>query len=103
MPGVAPLRDARRTRLARANSRLGVDAVAGAGVFGECAVRITFGPVALEQYREHLKPERRRQRDALYALTLPCHLRDKVRELWAVGSREEAARIGTDEFEQVDL
>jgi hypothetical protein len=101
VPGVAPLPEARRTRLSRSNSRLGVDAVAGAGLLGENAVRVVFGPISLGLYREHLKPERRRQRDALYALTLPSHLRDGVRELWAVGSREEPVRIGADDFEPV--
>jgi hypothetical protein len=101
VPGIAPLPDAQRTRLARRNSRLGVDTVAGSGLHGETAVRVVFGPVSLDLYREHLQPERRRQRDALYTLTLPCHLRDKVRELWAVGSRAESARIGTADFEAV--
>jgi hypothetical protein len=99
--GVAPLRDAQRTYLARRNTRLGVDSVAGTGLYGETAVRVVFGPVSLDMYRRHLEPERRRQRDALYGLTLPCHLRDKVRELWAVGSREDPARLGSDEFQPV--
>jgi hypothetical protein len=71
-----------------------VDTVAGTGLHGETAVRVVFGPVSLTMYGDHLQAERRRQRDLLYALTLPCHLRDKVRELWAVGSRDEPARIG---------
>jgi hypothetical protein len=101
VPGVAPLPESQRTRLARRNTRLGVDSVAGTGLFGETEVRVVFGPVSLDMYRRHLDPERRRQRDALYGLTLPCHLRDKVRELWAVGSREEPARLGTDELRPV--
>lgn len=94
VPGIAPLPAAQRTGLARQNSRLGVDTVAGRGLRGETAVCVVFGPISLELYREHLRPERRRQRELLYTLTLPCHLRDKVRERWAVGSREEPARIG---------
>jgi hypothetical protein len=94
VPGIAPLPEGRRTHLGRHNSRLGVDTVVGRGLHGETAVCVVFGPVSLDSYRDHLRPERRRQRDLLYALTLPCHLRDKVREVWAVGSREEPARIG---------
>jgi hypothetical protein len=94
VPGIAPLPERQRTHLGRHNSRLGVDTVAGRGLHGETAVCVVFGPVSLDAYRDHLRPERRRQRDLLYALTLPCHLRDKVREVWSVGSREEPARIG---------
>ena len=101
IPGIAPLPEAQRTRLARRNTRLGVDSVAGTGLQGETAVRVVFGPVSLDMYSQHLEPDRRRQRDALYGLTLPCHLRDKVRELWAVGSREDPARLGTDELRPV--
>lgn len=101
VPGIAPLPESQRTHLGRRNTHLGVDAVAGTGLHGETAVRVVFGPVPLDMYRRHLDPERRRQREALYGLTLPCHLRDKVSELWAVGSREDAARIGTEEFQPV--
>lgn len=101
IPGIAQLPAAQRTRLALRNTRLGVDSVAGTGLQGETAVRVIFGPVSLDMYRQHLEPDRRRQRDALYGLTLPCHLRDKVRELWAVGSREDPARLGTDELRPV--
>ncbi|MEO8451211.1 MAG: type VI secretion system baseplate subunit TssG [Gemmatimonadota bacterium] len=92
--GVAPVPSDRRTRLGMLNGRLGVDSIVGDGVTAATSVEIDIGPVDLATYRLHLAPVMRREREALYRLVLPAHLRSAVRERWHVGERSEGAVLG---------
>lgn len=92
--GIAPVARERRTRLGMLNGRLGVDALIGDGITAHTGVELDVGPVDLATYRLHLNPAERSQRQALYRLVLPAHLRHDVVERWIVGSRSETARIG---------
>lgn len=102
--GLVPLDAPERTRLGRAASRLGVDAVAGGGLAEHCVLEVTFGRrdpttgedagVELAEWRRHDTPERRAQRDALYRLVVPAHLHPRVRERWRVGDSRSPARLG---------
>ena len=94
VPGIAPVAPGRRTRLGVMNGRLGVDALVGDGVTAHTAVEIDIGPVDLDTWRRLQHPSERSQRQALYRLVLPAHLRHEVREKWLVGERTEAAVIG---------
>lgn len=92
--GLVLTRDARRTRLGIQNGRLGLDASVGAGVRALTGLEVTIGPITLDEYREHAVPSERAQRDALYRLLLPAHVRDAVTERWRVGERSEGAVLG---------
>lgn len=92
--GVVPLAPERRTRLGEANSRLGFDTVAGDGAEAQTVLEVTFGPLDLETYRRHHRPEARREREALYRLVLPYHLHGSVVERWSVGDPSAALRLG---------
>jgi len=94
LPGVVPLPPGGATRLGRAASRLGVDAVAGAGLPEPYRVEVEFGPLELPAWRAHRAPEQRRLRDALYRLVLPCTLHARVEERWRVGSADRPAVLG---------
>ena len=95
VPGVLPLASARQTRVGTANSRLGVDTVAGTGALGVRRLEVTFGPLALDAYRAHaLSPAMRAERDALYRLILPAHLCAQVAERWTVGDPANPPRLG---------
>lgn len=91
--GLAALPEARHTRLASANSRLGTDAALGVGLRATTAVEIVIGPVSLETYQEHQAPTDRVERDAIYRLVLPAHLHRAVRERWTVGTPAEPPRL----------
>ncbi len=97
--GIAPVSAGRRTRLGRRNGRLGIDAIVGDGVTASTSVEIDIGPVDLETYRRMQRPDERSQRDAIYRLVLPVHLRATVTERWIVGNRSEAAVLGDPEHE----
>ncbi|MCC7131480.1 MAG: type VI secretion system baseplate subunit TssG [Gemmatimonadales bacterium] len=92
--GIAPVPPARRTRLGIMNGRLGVDALIGDGVTAHTAVEIDIGPVDLATWRRLQRPGERAQRQALYRLVLPAHLRSEVREHWLVGDRSEPTVLG---------
>jgi hypothetical protein len=92
--GIAPVSSDRRTRLGLTNGRLGVDALVGDGVTAHTSAEIEIGPVGLAVYRRMQDPSERRQRQAIYRLVLPAHLRDDVRERWLVGDRSVGARLG---------
>lgn len=92
--GIAPVDAARRTRLGTSNGRLGVDALVGDGVTAHTAVEIDIGPVDLASYRLHLRPAEQAQREALYRLVLPAHVRHRVRERWIVGDPAAPAVLG---------
>lgn len=92
--GIAPVPSGRRTRLGSQNGRLGVDALIGDGVTSFTVAEITLGPVDLATYRRHQRTDLRRERQALYRLVLPAHLRREVRERWIVGDRNEPAVLG---------
>jgi predicted component of type VI protein secretion system len=95
VPGLVPLAASRQTRVGTANSRLGVDTVAGTGAVGVRRLEVTFGPVDLDTYREHaLSDALRRQRDALYRLVVPSHLGAQVQERWMVGDPANPPRLG---------
>lgn len=97
--GIAPVAAGRRTRLGERNGRLGIDALVGDGVTASTSVEIDIGPVDLATYRRMQRPEERRQRDAIYRLVLPVHLRATVTERWLVGERSQAAVLGDPERE----
>ena len=92
--GIAPVPNDRRTRLGSLNGRLGVDSIVGDGVTAGTSVEIDIGPVDLVTYRRHLGAVMAREREALYRLVLPAHLRPGVKERWHVGERSEGAVIG---------
>lgn len=95
VPGLLPLAADRQTRVGSANSRLGVDTVAGTGAVGVRRLEVTFGPVELEVYREHaLSGDMRVERDALYRLVVPAHLGAEVLERWMVGDPARPPRLG---------
>lgn len=97
--GIVPLPAA--TRLGEAGSRLGIDAVAGAGVRATCELRVTLGPVPLAEWRLHHTPERRAQRDALYRLVVPAPFHQAVHESWEVAAAAAGARPGDPRAEPV--
>lgn len=99
LPGTVPVQE--RTRLGEAASRLGVDAVAGAGVVAPCVLEVTLGPLSLTRWREHQGDARRAQRDALYRLVIPAGFHGAVREAWAVGDPTAGARPGDPRSEPV--
>lgn len=95
VPGLVPLAASRQTRVGSANSRLGVDTVAGTGALGVLRLEVTFGPVELDGYRTHaLSDDMRNERDALYRLILPAHLCAEVQERWMVGDPANPPRLG---------
>jgi hypothetical protein len=94
VPGIARVDDERRTRLGVTNGRLGVDALAGDGVTASTSVEIDIGPVDLDTWRRMQGPGEREQRQALYRLVLPAHLRAEARERWLVGSRSNGSVLG---------
>lgn len=95
VPGLVPLDADRQTRVGSANSRLGIDTVAGTGAVGVRRLEVTFGPVDLDTYRRHaLSDDLRRQRDALYRLVVPAHLGAQVQERWMVGDPAHPPRLG---------
>lgn len=95
LPGIVPLPVGAATRLGRAASRLGVDAVAGPGLAEQHRVEVEFGPLDLPAWRTHRAPEQAVLRQALYRLVLPCTLHPEVCERWRVGSVDEPAILGT--------
>ncbi|MEZ4455800.1 MAG: type VI secretion system baseplate subunit TssG [Gemmatimonadales bacterium] len=92
--GIVPVPGERRTRLGRLNGRLGVDALVGDGITAHTAVEIEIGPVDLATWRRMQRATERAQRQALYRLVLPAHLRHEVRERWIVGDRSVPAALG---------
>lgn len=92
--GIAPVAAARRTRLGISNGRLGIDALVGDGVTAHTAVEIDIGPVDLATYRRHLGSAEQTQRQALYRLVLPAHVRHRIRERWIVGNPAMPAVLG---------
>lgn len=99
LPGIVPLQTP--TRLGKAASRLGVDAVAGAGIVAPCVLEVTLGPLSLARWREHQGDARRARRDALYRLVVPAGFHGSVREQWAVGDPAAGARPGDPRSEPV--
>ena len=91
--GLARLPEARHTRLASANSRLGTDAALGVGLRATTAIEVVIGPVSLETYQEHQAPSDRAEREAIYRLVLPAHLHRAVRERWTVGTPANPPRL----------
>lgn len=91
---IVPFAEARRTRLGTRNSRLGVDTVSGPGVEAVARLRITLGPVQLDQYLAHDTPELNAERAAMYRLLVPAHLSDAVEERWIVRPPEGGAHLG---------
>lgn len=91
---VVALRERHATLLGARNARLGVDAIAGAGLRNEASVRVRFGPIDLATYRAHQGADARRERHSLYQLVLPMHLARTVREQWLVGDASRPPRVG---------
>jgi hypothetical protein len=58
------------------------------------ALAVGIGPVELETYLAHLGDAARRERDAIYTLVLPTHLRQNVTEQWQVGDRTKPPLLG---------
>jgi hypothetical protein len=95
VPGIVPLAASRQTRVGQANSRLGVDTVAGTGALGVRRLEVTFGPLELDEYRAHaLSDALRGEREALYRLVVPAHLSAQVQERWVVGDPANPPRLG---------
>jgi len=92
--GVVPLADGAQTRLGTANGRLGVDAIAGAGVRAESVVEVLLGPMSVETFLANEGPDRWRERQAVYRLVLPSHLWNRVEERWEVGDRSAPPPLG---------
>jgi hypothetical protein len=92
--GIAPVAGDRRTRLGVQNGRLGIDALVGDGVTASIGAEIDIGPVDLATYRRMQMPAECAERQAIYRLVVPAHLKAAVRERWMVGHRSEGARIG---------
>lgn len=85
------------TRLGVQELRLGVDAWVGPAVDQDRVdVVIEFGPVAIDTYFDHIGDDRRRERDALYALLLPSWASGMPDERWRVGSASAGSRLGGD-------
>lgn len=81
-------------RLGRRHGRLAFDAILGGGVIGNAHVAITFGPLTLEEWRQHATADSARQRRALYPLILPVHLSVSVSERWRVGEPGAGTVLG---------
>ncbi|MBA2628046.1 MAG: PASTA domain-containing protein [Gemmatimonadales bacterium] len=84
---VVPVPDSAVVRLGTANGRLGFDAVVGGGIVADARVEITYGPLTLEQWRQHVATDAAGQRHALLPFILPAHLAGRVTERWRVGDR----------------
>src|SRR5574337_1208490 len=90
---IVPLGAGAGVRLGAANGRLGFDSVLGGGVRGDARVEVTYGPLALDEWRRHAGPELTRERRALFPLLLPAHLSEAVTERWQVGRAADGARL----------
>ncbi len=92
--GIAPVARDRRTRLGLENGRLGVDALIGDGVTAHTSAEIDIGPVDLGTWRRCQSPAEARQRQAIYRLVVPAHLKGEIRERWEVGDRSQGSVLG---------
>jgi hypothetical protein len=79
-------------RLGSRNGRLGFDAILGGGIRGDARVEITYGPLSLDQWREHTAPAAVRERAAIFPYILPAHLAAVI-ERWRVGDPALGARL----------
>jgi hypothetical protein len=91
---VVPAAAGERCALGTAASRLGVDALLGAGRAEVARLVLTLGPVPLGVYLDHQGVAAAAERRALYALVASVALATSVRERWVVGDPGTPARLG---------